>query len=420
MGLIKAAVNSVKGVLADQFLEAVEPFKMGENTVMTSGVLLKRNQKIALNNKGTPDVISDGSVIHVYPNQFMILTDGGKIVDYSAEPGYFTVNNSSSPSMFNGQFSEALNDVFDRIRFSGVSPTSQRVYYINTKEIAGLKFGTRTPINYFDSFYNAELFLRAHGSYSVKITDPLRFYTDVLANDAGHVEFDDISEQFFAEFMSALQAAVNQMSADGIRISHVSSKSFELSKYMSAILDEDWKKLRGVEIQSVGIASISYDDESAKLINLRNRGAMLSDAAIREGYVQATVARGIEAAGSNKAGSMTGFMGINNAMNTGGSFMAAASNTNAAQMKAQNEAKTQNADSWKCSCGNINTGKFCFECGNKKPEPKASWTCSCGNVNTGNFCSECGAKKPSESKCPKCGFSVEGAKFCPECGTKMD
>ncbi len=268
MGLIRAVFKSAGSAWSDQFLEAIEPYEMDSETVMTTGVLLRRGEKHPKNNRGTPDLISDGSVIHVYPNQFMILTDGGKIVDYSAEPGYFTVNNSSAPSMYNGEFSEALNAFFDRIRFSGMSPTSQKVFYINTQEISGIKFGTRTPVNYFDTFYNAELFLRAHGTYSIKITDPLRFYTEVLSKTGGRVLFNEIGEQLFSEFMSALQSAINQMSADGVRISFVSSKGRELSKYMADILDEDWRKLRGVEIQSVGIASISYDDESAKLINL--------------------------------------------------------------------------------------------------------------------------------------------------------
>ncbi len=211
---------------------------------------------------------------------------------------------------------------------------------------------------------------------------------------------------------------------------------------MADILDEDWRKLRGVEIQSVGIASISYDDESAKLINLRNRGAMMSDPSIREGYVQTAVANGIEAAGSNSAGSMTGFMGVGAGMNAGSSFMSAASAANTAQMKA----KQSEADGWKCACGSINTGNFCQNCGEKKPETKNSWkcscgtvntgnfcsscgtkkpdnsvwTCSCGSVNTGNFCSECGTKKPDDLKCPKCGYSGKGIKFCPECGSKME
>ena len=295
VGIIKAFASAVGGGLADQWLEVIEPDSMGDNTVFTRGVTVRRDDKRNSNKKGTEDTISDGSVIHVYPNQFMLLVDGGKVVDYTAEEGYYTVSNASMPSLFNGQFGDALSSTFDRIRYGGVTPTSQKVYYINLQEIKGIKFGTRNPINYFDNFYNAELFLRAHGSYSIKITDPLLFYAEAIPRNSDHVEIQDINEQYISEFLEALQSAINQMSADGIRISFVTSKARELGKYMSDILDEDWNRTRGMQVQSVGIASVSYDEESTKLINMRNQGAMLGDPNVREGYVQGAVARGMEA-----------------------------------------------------------------------------------------------------------------------------
>ena len=309
MGIIKAAADAVRGAFADQWLEVIEPGNMGDQTVFSAGVPTRRGQ----NTKGTPGVVSNGSRIRVYPNQFMMLVDGGRVVDYTAEEGYYTVNNSMAPSLFNGQFGEALKESFDRIRFGGQTYGEQRVYYINLQEIKGLKFGTRTPVNYFDSFYNAELFLRAHGTYSVKITDPLKFYGEVIPKNTDHVEMDEINEQYLNEYMEAFQTAINQMSADGIRISFVASKGRELGRYMANVLDEEWNQLRGMEIQAVGIGSISYDEESQKLINLRNRGAMLSDPSIREGYVQGQIAEGLNAAGSNPNGSLAGFMGMGNA-----------------------------------------------------------------------------------------------------------
>ncbi len=425
MGIIKAAVSAVSGALADQWLEVIEPGDMGDRTVFAKGVQARRGS----NTKGTDNTVSNGSVIHVYPNQFMMLVDGGKVIDYTAEEGYYTVNNSSMPSLFNGQFGDALKESFNRIRYGGVTPVSQKVYYVNLQEIKGIKFGTRNPINYFDMFYNSELFLRAHGTYSIKITDPLLFYAEVIPKNADKVEIDSINEQYLDEFLEALQSSINQMSADGTRISFVASKGRELAKYMADTLDEDWKKMRGMEIQSVGIASISYDEESQKLINMRNQGAMLSDPSVREGYVQGAVARGMEAAGSNSGGAMAGFMGMGMGMNAGGGFMGAASAANMQQMQmrqgmqpgmgqpqpgmqqngqpygaaqqayaggaAQRPAYTpvgaQNqAAGWTCSCGHVNTGKFCSECGKPAPVPDSTWTCSCGHVNTGKFCSECG------------------------------
>ena len=276
MGILKTAVNALGGTLADQWLETIEPFEMGDNTVMTCGVSVRRDDRRNGNRKGSQNIITDGSVIHVYPNQFMMLMDGGKIIDYTAEEGYYQVSNSSAPSLFNGSLGDSVKDFFERVKFGGAAPTAQKVYFINLQEIKGIKFGTRNPINYFDNMYNAELFLRAHGTYSIRITDPLRFYYEAVPRNQEVVDIKDINEQYLSEFLDALQSAINQMSADGIRISYVASKSRELSKYMADILDEDWKKNRGMEIQSVGLASISYDEESKKLINMRNQGAMLS------------------------------------------------------------------------------------------------------------------------------------------------
>lgn len=433
MGIIRAAMNAAGSALADQWQEVIEPDSMGDQTLFTKGIRIRKGA----NRKGTDDTVSNGSVIHVYDNQFMILVDGGKIVDYTAEPGYFTVENSSMPSMFDGQFEDALHEAFSRIRFGGSTPVSQKVYYINLQEIKGIKFGTRTPINYFDNFYNAELFLRAHGNYSIKITDPVKFYCEVVPKNRERLEIADINEQYMAEFLEALQTSINQMSADGLRVSYVSSKGRELGRYMSTTLDEEWKSMRGIEIQSVGIASISYDEESQKLINMRNQGAMLGDPSVREGYVQGAMARGMEAAGSNPGGAMAGFVNMGAGMQSAAGFMGAASAANLQQMQMNREAGYQTPGgqpgnpgsqagqmgqqqgslgsqagqmgqqtgyqqtpagmagqpaqpgSWTCACGMVNTGKFCSECGTPRPVP-GRWTCSCGTENTGKFCSECG------------------------------
>ncbi|HIS32854.1 MAG TPA: SPFH domain-containing protein [Candidatus Limivivens intestinipullorum] len=408
MGIIKAAVNAVGGAVSDQWLRAIEPDGMDDQTVFVKGV-----------NPEGKDVIANGSVIHVYDNQFMLLVDGGKIIDYTAEPGYFKVDNSSMPSLFSGTFQDLLNDTFERFKFGGGTPQNQQVYYINLQEIKGIRFGTRNPVNYFDSFYNAELFLRAHGTYSIKVTDPLKFYAEAVPRNRSRVGIDDINEQYLSEFLDALQSSINQMSADGIRISYVASKSRELSRYMADALDEDWRQTRGMEIQSVGLASISYDEESQKLINMRNKGAMMADPSIREGYVQASVARGLESAGSNAAGSMAGFMGMGMGMQAGGGFMGAASAANMEQMKLQHESAAKTEPSrkgvvWRCACGHENTGNFCSECGKPRPRPGV-WRCECGHENTGKFCSECGRPRPAGTWRCECGHENTG-KFCAECG----
>lgn len=423
MGIIKAVVGAIGGGLADQWLEVVEPDEMDDNTVFTSGVKVRPKDRRNSNVKGTDNTVSNGSVIHVYQNQFMFMVDGGKVVDYTAEEGYYTVNNSSMPSLFNGQFGDALKESFKRIKFGGVTPTAQKVYYINLQEIKGIKFGTRNPINYFDNFYNSELFLRAHGTYSVKVVDPLRFYAEAIPRNKERVQITDINEQYLSEFLEALQAAINNMSVDGVRVSHITSKGSELSRHMSTILDGQWNEMRGMEIQSVGIASISYDEESTKLINMRNQGAMLGDPSVREGYVQGSVARGMEAAGSNANGSMAGFMGMGVGMQAGGGFMGAASQSNQAQMQSSKPVQPADAGGWLCSCGAKNTGKFCSECGKLRPVAQ-EWICGCGAKSTGKFCSECGKPRVLKVRCNKCGYETDASKplpkFCPECGDPIN
>ncbi len=399
MGIIRAATAAIGGGLAEQWLEVIEADGMGDTVVMAPGVKVRPNDKRNQNKKGTDDLITDGSTIMVSPNQFMLLTDGGKVVDFSAEAGYYTVKNDNTPSLFNGNFGDAVRNTFQRVKYGGVTPFKQRVYYINTQEIKNIPFGTPNPINYFDNFYNAELYLRAHGYFSIKIVDPLLFFTEVVARNAEHVDINDINQLYMAEFLSALQSSINQMSVDGIRISHVTSKTQELAKYMADTLDEDWVGRRGMRIESVGIASLGYDEESKKLINIRNQGAMLSDASVREGYVQGSVARGVEAAGSNAAGSMQGFMGVGLGMQAGGNFMAGASQSNQEQMRREEAQRPKQA----------------------APAPSAdSWTCgNCGSTVSGNFCSSCGNARPKAQFCPECGSKVEGGKFCSSCGCKL-
>jgi membrane protease subunit (stomatin/prohibitin family) len=422
MGIIKAALGAVSGGLADQWLEVIEPASMDTNTIMCKGVQV--SNKRSSNTKGTSNIISNGSTIHVGTNQMMLLVDGGKVVDYSAEEGYYTVNLSSSPSMFNGELKSAVKDTFSRIKYGGQPSQSQQVYYINLQELTGIKFGTKSPLNYWDEFYQSELFLRCFGTYSIKVVDPLKFFSEVAPKNKDVVLVSDINTQFLDEFMCALQSAMAQMSVDGIRISAVASKGRELSKYMAQALDEDWNNLRGIEVVSVGIGSINYDDESKKLINMRNQGAMMSNPNVSAGYMNSSIAQGIQSAGANTSGAVNGFMGMNMAMNTSGAFVqnmpqAQAQPQQQPQSQPQQSAPQQSANSWTCKCGATNSGKFCMECGSPKPAPANEWICSCGAKNTGKFCMECGSKKPEDSgewTC-SCGAKNTG-KFCMECGAK--
>lgn len=411
MGIIKAAINAVKGGLADSWQEVIEPSPMGDNTIICPGQLISQNGK-SQNKKGNDNIVSNGSVIHVYDNQMMILIDGGKIVDFTAEPGYFQVSNSSMPSLFCGQFGDSIKETFNRIKYGGIPSQAQRVFYINLQEIKGIPFGTATPVNYFDNFYNSELELRAHGTYSIKVVEPFKFYQEVIPREAitnnRAVEYSEVKAQYNEEFVSALGAAINQYSADGERISYIKSKQRLLGQYMAQTLDDDWTQNRGMEVFAVA-ADVSYTEDSQELINMRNKGAMMSDAAVQQGYVAANISEGLKDAGSNANGAMAGFMGMGIGMNAGGNILGGYQQNphynnqqpnGGVQAPAPQQAQpvqtaAPSADSWTCACGSTNTGKFCPECGHPKPEA------------------------PKKRFCTNCGYELNaGAKFCPECGTK--
>lgn len=420
MGIIRALAGAIGGGLADQWLEVYESDYMGPSTITAPGVMVRQNDSRNSNRKGTADTISNGSIILVKEGQFMLLVDGGKVIDYSGEAGYFKVDNSSMPSLFNGELGDTIKETFNRVRFSGTTPYKQTTYFLNMQEIRGLKFGTPAPVNYFDNFYNAELFLRAHGSYTIRITDPLKFYVQVADHDAdSSIDVADMSEQYRNEFLTAFQTALNKMSSDGQRISFVLSRGDDLAKYMQDVLDEKWQELRGFQVESVAIASISYDEESQKLINMRNQGAMLSDASIREGYVQGSIARGLESAGSNKAGAGQAFFGMGVGMSTMGSGFGTFSQNNAEQIRQQQAQQTSQAHpAPNPDAAENHAGAETVMAG----VATSTWTCpQCGITNTGKFCSECGTKKPDASlKCPKCGKPVSPqSRFCPECGQKL-
>lgn len=423
MGIIRAAINSVKGGLADSWQEVIQPRPMSGTIAMVPGE--KVTHGTSQNTKGTANTVSNGSIIQVYDNQCMLLIDGGKVVDFTAVPGYYQVSNSSMPSLFCGQFGDSLKETFSRIKYGGIPSQSQYVIYINLAEITGIMFGTKNVVNYFDSFYNAELFLRAHGTYSIKIVDPLKFYQEVidkgLVTECQPFDYKSKSLQYNTEFEAALSSAINNFSADGYRISFIKGKSREFGQYMAQTLDEEWEQQRGFQVQSVAI-NISYNDESTELINMRNKGAMLSDAAVQQGYVAANVAEGMKAAGSNSNGAMTGFMGMGMGMNAGAGVLGGYQ-----QNPHYNNQQPQPVQQPQGNPLNMNNQPQQSTAPAPTPAPAQQangWTCACGTVNTGNFCSECGTKRPEVAKkhfCVNCGNELkEGQKFCPECGTKAE
>ncbi|MDR0593396.1 MAG: SPFH domain-containing protein, partial [Bifidobacteriaceae bacterium] len=269
MGLIRAAVGAIGGTLADQWLDAigVPEQLVKQDTLLVKGAPLRHDSRSS-NTKGTDEVISNGSRIVVPTNMSMLLVDGGQVVDVTAEPGYYTVDNASQPSVFVGQWGDSIRQAWERFKFGGATPQQQRALFINQREIRDIKFGTKQPIQYFDTFYNAELFLRAFGSFTIVINNPVLFFGNVYDKFAARVNFSDIHDQFLGEFMAKLTTAIAQLSGQGVRVSAVQQHQDLLSRSMADLLDDDWTQGRGIEIKQVAVESVSYTDESRELINL--------------------------------------------------------------------------------------------------------------------------------------------------------
>ncbi len=438
MGFIKAAIDMVSTSLADQWLEVIEAAPMDSSTCFAPGVLSNNNNGKGSNKKGSRNAVSNGSKIRVRDNEFAFLLNDGKIVDFTAEPGAYTVDNSSLPSMFSGQFGDSLYEAFQRFKYGGINPSSQQVFFINLQELKGIKFGTANPVSYYDTMNGCMASVRAHGSYTLKITNPILFYQNVIPKDKvtnnEAVDFNQLNrEQYLNEFVMALETSINQMSADGVNIAFIASKQTELAKYMQNALDEDWTKERGMEINKVAI-SINFSEATQKAFEEQQAVAMFNRPDMAATMTAKNISEGIKAAGSNSAGSAAGFMGVGMGMSMGsgmmGNFQNAYQNqpqgggVPPVQYGANPNSGSQSGSSggtWKCGCGAENTGNFCHNCGSPKPMPQSTaneWICGCGNKCTGKFCPNCGSPKPAPTKwiC-SCGAENTG-KFCPNCGAK--
>ena len=430
MGLIKAALGAAGGVLADQWKEYFYCEALPADVLAVKG--LKRVSGRSSNTSGSDNIISDGSVIAVADGQCMMIVEQGKVVDLCAEPGEYTYNSATEPSIFTGSLGESVLEVFKnigkRFSFGGLAANDQRVYYFNTKELTGNKYGTPSPVPFRVVDKNIgldiDIAIRCFGEYSYRITNPILFYTNLCGNVSRAYTRDQIDGQLKSELLTALQPAFARISDMGIRYSSLPGHTMELADALNEVLSAKWRDLRGIEIVSVGVSSVKASEEDEAMIKELQRNAAFRDPTMAAAHLVGAQASAMQSAASNQnAGPAMAFMGMNMAQQAGG--------VNAQglyQMGQQAAPAAPAAELWTCpSCGAKVSGKFCPECGAKKPAADG-WTCpACGAVNKGKFCSECGSKKPAgvpQYKCDKCGWEPEDPthppKFCPECGDPFD
>jgi membrane protease subunit (stomatin/prohibitin family) len=439
MGLIKALTGAVGGVLADQWKEYFYCDSIDQDTLVVKGQKRTSDSRSS-NTKAEDNIISNGSVIAVNDGQCMIIVEQGKVVEVCAEPGEFTYDTSTEPSIFAGKLGKSILDTFKtigkRFTFGGDTGKDQRIYYFNTKEIPNNKFGTANPVPFKVVIneqlgYKLSVDLRFNGTYSYKIVNPLLFYTNVCGNVRTAYNRSEIDATLKAELIMSLQPALAVLSANGVAYSEIPAHNKEVRDALNAELVNDWGK-RGIEVFTMNFGVPSIPEDQRKKITEWEETAMTLNPNTAAARMVGGQISAMNTAAGNSAGAMTGFMGMGMAMNAGGNSAA-----NLYAMGANQPVEpaptgpaapaAPAAGAWTCACGTVVNGNFCPECGAKKPEAPAGWTCACGAVNKGKFCTECGARKPADAplyKCDKCGWEPEDPKnppkFCPQCGDRFD
>ena len=441
MGLIKAALGAAGGVMADQWKEYFYCESIPVDVLVCKGQ--KRTTGRGSNTKGSPNVISNGSVVAVADGQCMCIVENGKVVDICAVPGEFVYDTSIAPSLFTGDLGENIKNTFSQIgkrfAFGGEAGQDQRVYYFNTKEIIGNKYGTPSPIPFRvvdeRAGIDIDISIRCFGEYSYRLTDPILFYTNVCGNVEQEYRRDQIDGQLKSELLTALQPAFAKISAMGIRYSALPGHTTEIRDALSEVLSSEWALSRGIAIWKFGVSSVKASEEDEAMLKELQRNAAFMDPTRAAAFMVGSQGDAMKTAAGNTAGAAVGFMGMGMAGGMMGGGMNAQNLYAMGQQQQMQQQQAQQAApaapaGWTCACGQGgNQGKFCQSCGQPKPAPKPTgdWVCSCGAANTGKFCAECGQTKPAgvpQYRCDKCGWEpekgVKPPKFCPECGDPFD
>ncbi len=417
MGLIKAIAGAAGGVLADQWKEYFYCEAMPANILATKGQ--KKVTGRSSNKHGDENIITTGSMIAVADGQCMLIVEQGKVVEVCAEPGEFVYDASTEPSVFSGKLGDSIGKVFSnigkRFTFGGEAPKDQRVYYFNTKELVGNKYGTASPVPFRvvdqRAAIDIDVGVRCFGEYSYHISNPLLFYTNVCGNVSEDYDRSNLDSQLKTELLTALQPAFAKISELGVRYSALPGHTVELADALNEALSAKWRDLRGIEVVSFGVSSVTANEEDEKMIKEMQRNAAFMDPTRAAAHLAGATGDAMKTAAANPNGAVGAFMGMGMAGNMTGGQMNALY-----QQGAQQQAAAPAAAGWTCSCGQTgNTGKFCANCGKPAPAPANEWTCSCGAKNTGKFCSECGKPAPAAEWTCECG-TVNKGKFCSNCG----
>ena len=426
MGLIKAAIetigafgNAIGNTLSSSW---VDYFESGDMT----GILMKRGVKIASkgskNKSGDENIITSGSGIDVQVNQCMILVENGRIVDFCAEPGRYTFDSSTAPSLMSGNnkgLKALASSIGGQFLAGGSRTATQRVFYINLGEIQGFKWGSGNIT--FDHWENDIMTgkpvwhiattLMGNGTYSIHVTDPGVFFQvigsqKVGADGDGVISRTDIEPQIKTEAIAAIRQGVGQLSKLHIAYTDIAANEMQLTEDVNAILTQSWNEARGIGIFKIAIGMMDADDVSKEKIAKYQETKGYTDPSMLGAYMGMGQTQAMQAAGANANGAVTGFAGL-------GMMGGMANGANIAGLMQQGQmqqAQMQQAQ---------------MQQAQPQAPQGASWTCSCGSVNTGKFCPNCGAQKPAQAAnaCPNCGYIIPDPsnppKFCPECGTKL-
>lgn len=388
MGLIKAGMGALGGTLADQWKEFFYCEALGKDVLVTKGQ--KWTSGRSSNKKGNDNIISNGSGIAVADGQCMLIVEQGKIVEVCAEPGEFTYDTSSEPSIFTGKLGDSIREIFKtvgkRFAFGGDTGKDQRVYYINTKEMGEILYGTANPIPFRvvvseELGYKLSVDIRCNGNFTYRITDPLLFYTNVCGNVEQDYECEEIAPRLKGELMTALQPALATLSAQKIQYYEIPAHTLEISDALNDVLSKTWKEKRGIEVFSFNINSLTIPEDQRQKLTEWEENAMTTNPNTAAARMVGGQIDAMKAAANNAGGAMTGFMGMGMAANASGMnaqnlFAMGQQQQQPVQQQVQPVAQTA-ADSWTCQCGATSTGKFCPECGSPRPVENSGWTCSC-------------------------------------------